>query len=267
MATPGSASRSTWWSRSSSDGSESGDSLCLEADVLQGDTRIDDKRVTLSLDPGPSPDTPRVHMRTTRAIEEPVVTVKLSAGCATKSTRQYRAAGRFARSAARGGRACAAAAQRWRARRASPGSAIAGPAPLPPPIARHASPGPDSGRAAPSAAAQRGRRCGRSRAGAWHRHRCSARAASPSQRKQPARRRPRPKHLRRRRTAEDGKPRLKVEALAPEPVRDPVLEARAGGGRQHGTAASGSGGVPATAAARGGERRWSPSRASATRSA
>lgn len=50
---------------------------------------MDDKRVTLSLDPGPSPDSPRVRLRTTRAVEEPVVTVNLTAGCVTKSTRQY----------------------------------------------------------------------------------------------------------------------------------------------------------------------------------
>ncbi|MBS0454486.1 MAG: hypothetical protein JSS14_24590 [Proteobacteria bacterium] len=71
------------------DRSESGDSQCLEADVLQGDVRLDDKRVTISLEPGPNPDAPRVRLRTTRAIEEPVVTVKLTAGCAAKSTRQY----------------------------------------------------------------------------------------------------------------------------------------------------------------------------------
>ena len=71
------------------DRSESGDSLCLEADVVQGETRLDDKRVTLSLDPGPNPDAPRVRLRTTRAVEEPVVTVRLTAGCVTKSTRQY----------------------------------------------------------------------------------------------------------------------------------------------------------------------------------
>ncbi|MGR4870072.1 hypothetical protein ACIPRI_14560 [Variovorax sp. LARHSF232] len=71
------------------DRSDTGDGLCLEADVRQGDIRVDDKRVTLSLEPGPSPDTPRVRLRTTRAIEEPVVTVTLTAGCDMKSTRQY----------------------------------------------------------------------------------------------------------------------------------------------------------------------------------
>jgi pilus assembly protein FimV len=71
------------------DGREAGGSLCLEADIRQGDVRVDDKRFTLSLDPGPSPNTPRVHLRTTHAIVEPVVTVRLSAGCEFKSTRQY----------------------------------------------------------------------------------------------------------------------------------------------------------------------------------
>ncbi|MBS0339530.1 MAG: hypothetical protein JSS56_03325 [Proteobacteria bacterium] len=71
------------------DRSESGDSQCIEADVLQGDTRLDDRRVTISLEPGPNPDAPRVRLRTTRAVEEPVVTVKLTAGCVAKSTRQY----------------------------------------------------------------------------------------------------------------------------------------------------------------------------------
>lgn len=71
------------------DGRDAGGSLCLEADVRQGESRMDDKRVMLSLDPGPTPDTPRVHVRTTHAIVEPVVSIRLSAGCAFKSTRQY----------------------------------------------------------------------------------------------------------------------------------------------------------------------------------
>ncbi|MDM0045620.1 hypothetical protein QTH91_14090 [Variovorax dokdonensis] len=71
------------------DGREAGGNLCLEADVRQGDVRMDDKRFTLSLEPGSSPNTPRVHLRTTHAIVEPVVVVRLSAGCEFKSTRQY----------------------------------------------------------------------------------------------------------------------------------------------------------------------------------
>ena len=68
---------------------DGGDSLCLEAEVLQGDTRIDDKRVTVSLEPGSSAAAPRMHVRSTVIVDEPVVTVAVSAGCATRSTRRY----------------------------------------------------------------------------------------------------------------------------------------------------------------------------------
>ncbi|RYF34547.1 MAG: hypothetical protein EOO26_04070 [Comamonadaceae bacterium] len=68
---------------------EAGDSLCLEAEVVQGDTRVDDRRVTVSLEAGSSPGTPRMHVRSTVAVDEPVVTVAVSAGCVTKSTRRY----------------------------------------------------------------------------------------------------------------------------------------------------------------------------------
>jgi pilus assembly protein FimV len=71
------------------DPSEGGDSLCLEAEVLQGDTRIEDKRVTVSLEPGPSASTPRIHIRSTVAVDEPVITVAVKAGCTTRSTRRY----------------------------------------------------------------------------------------------------------------------------------------------------------------------------------
>ncbi|WP_156481088.1 hypothetical protein [Variovorax sp. PAMC 28711] len=71
------------------DEGEAGDSLCLEAEVVQGDTRIDDRRVTVSLESGPSAATPRMHVRSTMAVDEPVVTVMVSAGCITKSTRRF----------------------------------------------------------------------------------------------------------------------------------------------------------------------------------
>ena len=71
------------------DEAEGGGSLCLEAEVLQGDTRVDDKRVTVSLEPGASPSASRAHVRSTVAIDEPVVTVTLRAGCDTKSTRRF----------------------------------------------------------------------------------------------------------------------------------------------------------------------------------
>ena len=71
------------------DPSEPGESLCLEAEVVQGDSRIPDRRVTLSVDPGPSPSAPRVRIRSTVAIEEPIVNLNIRAGCATKSIRNY----------------------------------------------------------------------------------------------------------------------------------------------------------------------------------
>ncbi|MEJ8822910.1 hypothetical protein WKW80_12855 [Variovorax humicola] len=69
--------------------SESGNALCLEGDVVQGDTRIDDKRVTLSLEPGASANAPRLHVRSTVPIEEPVVNVTVRAGCDSRSNRTF----------------------------------------------------------------------------------------------------------------------------------------------------------------------------------
>lgn len=71
------------------DEGEGGDSLCLDAEVVQGDTRVDDKRVTVSLEPGASASAPRMRIRSTVAVDEPVVTVAVTAGCVTKSTRRY----------------------------------------------------------------------------------------------------------------------------------------------------------------------------------
>ncbi|WP_371319876.1 FimV family protein, partial [Variovorax sp. dw_308] len=70
-------------------GDGEGNSLCIEGEVVQGDTRIDDKRVTLSLEPGASAAAPRLHVRTTVAIEEPVVNVTVRAGCDARSNRTF----------------------------------------------------------------------------------------------------------------------------------------------------------------------------------
>ncbi|MEJ8848112.1 tetratricopeptide repeat protein [Variovorax rhizosphaerae] len=70
-------------------GDSEGNSLCIEGEVVQGDTRIDDKRVTLSLEPGASAAAPRLHVRTTVAIEEPVVNVTVRAGCDARSNRTF----------------------------------------------------------------------------------------------------------------------------------------------------------------------------------
>lgn len=71
------------------DSSEDGSGLCLEAEVEQGDSRIPAGSVTVSLEPGSSPGTPRMRVRSTVAIEEPVVNVNVRAGCDTRSTRSY----------------------------------------------------------------------------------------------------------------------------------------------------------------------------------
>ena len=63
--------------------------VCPEADVFQGDFRIDGSRVTTEVVPGASPKELGVRVRTSAVIEEPVVTVYLRAGCATKNTRRY----------------------------------------------------------------------------------------------------------------------------------------------------------------------------------
>jgi tetratricopeptide (TPR) repeat protein len=71
------------------DSAEAGGSLCLEATVLQGDTPIPDRRVTVSLEPGAGPGNPNMRVRSTVPMEEPVVTVTVRAGCDMKSTRSY----------------------------------------------------------------------------------------------------------------------------------------------------------------------------------
>jgi tetratricopeptide (TPR) repeat protein len=71
------------------DASDSWDSLCLQADVVQGDTPMSDQRVTVALEPGSSPSNPRMRVRSTVAVDEPVVTVTVRAGCDMKSTRVF----------------------------------------------------------------------------------------------------------------------------------------------------------------------------------
>ena len=65
------------------------DALCAEAEVLQGTTRVDDKRVTVSVGPGAQPGQLRMHVRSTVVVDEPVVQLTVRAGCEMNSTRQY----------------------------------------------------------------------------------------------------------------------------------------------------------------------------------
>ncbi|MGI4777097.1 MAG: hypothetical protein ACRYGA_03100 [Janthinobacterium lividum] len=68
---------------------ESGDGFCAEAEILQGSSRIDPGRVTVTVESDPRSGGLRLRVRSSMVIEEPVVTVTLQAGCAMKSTRQY----------------------------------------------------------------------------------------------------------------------------------------------------------------------------------
>ena len=69
------------------DAEDNVDSACIEAEVLQGDTRIDPGRVRTSItSSGPNAV---LTVLTRTAIEEPVVTVHLKVGCSQNSSRRY----------------------------------------------------------------------------------------------------------------------------------------------------------------------------------
>ena len=63
--------------------------LCLEADVFHADTRQDENRVRVTLEPTAQPSTVNARVRSSSYIDEPMVTVYLRAGCAQKSSRRY----------------------------------------------------------------------------------------------------------------------------------------------------------------------------------
>ncbi|WP_431276375.1 type IV pilus assembly protein FimV [Variovorax ureilyticus] len=71
------------------DAAEAGSSLCLGAEVLQGDAPMLERRVTVSLESGSSPGNSNIRVRTTVPVDEPVVTITVRAGCDMKSTRNY----------------------------------------------------------------------------------------------------------------------------------------------------------------------------------
>ena len=71
------------------DTDESLSALCLEAEVFHADSRQDPSRVRVSFDPAPAGQPSTVRIRSSVAIDEPVVTVYLSAGCSQKTTRRY----------------------------------------------------------------------------------------------------------------------------------------------------------------------------------
>ncbi|HSV47661.1 MAG TPA: hypothetical protein VLJ58_17870, partial [Ramlibacter sp.] len=62
--------------------------LCLVADVFYGDTRLDRNRVTISVDAAGN-GAAIAQLRSNVAVDEPVVTVYLQAGCVQKLTRRF----------------------------------------------------------------------------------------------------------------------------------------------------------------------------------
>lgn len=63
--------------------------LCVEADVFYADTRQDSARVQVSVEPTQTAQMANVRIVSSSAVDEPVVTVYLRAGCSQKTSRRY----------------------------------------------------------------------------------------------------------------------------------------------------------------------------------
>src|SRR5215207_3596376 len=59
------------------DEAESSGALCLEAEVVQGDLRIPDRSLSISLEPGPNPASSRMRIRSSTTVDEPVLNVNV----------------------------------------------------------------------------------------------------------------------------------------------------------------------------------------------
>ncbi|HNK19430.1 MAG TPA: hypothetical protein PLG92_13775, partial [Piscinibacter sp.] len=71
---------------------ESDESLareCVTAEVLSGDFRVAPAAVRISVEPAPNPGERLVRVTTTTAIDEPVVTVTVTAGCQQRLSRNF----------------------------------------------------------------------------------------------------------------------------------------------------------------------------------
>jgi hypothetical protein len=64
------------------------DTQCMDADVFQGDTRVNSRRVTVRWEPGGN-GSGTVRILSDLPVQEPVVTVYLRVGCANRITRRY----------------------------------------------------------------------------------------------------------------------------------------------------------------------------------
>ena len=68
---------------------ETASTQCFEADVFYGETRQDASRVSVSSDVGPVSRSMNATVSSSTAVDEPVVTVYLRAGCERKTSRRY----------------------------------------------------------------------------------------------------------------------------------------------------------------------------------
>ena len=68
---------------------ESLPSECVTAEVLSGDFRVAPAAVRVSVEPAPNPSERYVRVSTTSAVDEPVVTVKVTVGCQQRMTRSF----------------------------------------------------------------------------------------------------------------------------------------------------------------------------------
>ena len=71
------------------DGAESVDAACVAADILLGDTLISQSRIDITPLPAVAGRSSAVRLRASGVVNEPIVTVQLSAGCSGKITRTY----------------------------------------------------------------------------------------------------------------------------------------------------------------------------------
>ena len=71
------------------DPEEGASSLCFEAEVFHADARQDPARVQVSVEPTQATQTVNVRIQSSMAVDEPVVTIYLKAGCVQKTSRRY----------------------------------------------------------------------------------------------------------------------------------------------------------------------------------
>jgi hypothetical protein len=71
------------------DSAEGLSAVCVAADVFFGDAQVPENRVRIVTGAGAKPGDARISIRTTSAVDEPVVTVYVREGCSQKNARKY----------------------------------------------------------------------------------------------------------------------------------------------------------------------------------